>query len=680
MRDAPRNAVTSDAAVAVACAALDAAAARCAGADAQPVAVAARQVAAIVAAAAVTSSPTAVAAAPSNVAVAGTTASATADATVTGSTTSAASALQPPPVLLAMRAALRFIREHHVGVLSGTGNADRAEPFAPSSTPSTVSPADDAAAVRPASPTALPATTTTMATIATPSATAIATTTPASPSSSPVVEVRVPDPLAECGHSYDSWSASAAPSSWRSADGSSTELTDAESTLLQCCRVLRNGAAAAPSLRRRIADGPRAVFAPLLGIIAREPAPHPSLAAAAAQVLANLLVGTGSAATTASGAADDEDRDADVAAARETFWSLAVPHPLSHLTAATMGTACREACAAMLYMCTLPPRPTTGPAIATTIASSAWRERLVQLVSTSTTAAALLVPLLCPTAAEDYDACHGDRSAWIPLLAARIALTGGLWNELYRLRPVHGWRSAVLAALVDAVESAPLITADSGAAPATPGCLVVCQRALRFAIEQLQLGVPGATDADWWNAPSSHAAMMAEQRECSLLLQLLATIAEHAGDCDALAATLDGALAPALALLHGAFRWRPPDPSARRDDHDAALLPVDSVRCALVRLIGNLCFRRTANQDSVRESGLLPALLALCTLDERAPRLREWSLLCIRNLCEGNQSNQALLRALECRGIADADAAAWHRLGVHVEVDEATHRLRISRA
>uniref|UniRef100_A0AAV1TXV4 Ataxin-10 domain-containing protein n=1 Tax=Peronospora matthiolae TaxID=2874970 RepID=A0AAV1TXV4_9STRA len=69
-------------------------------------------------------------------------------------------------------------------------------------------------------------------------------------------------------------------------------------------------------------------------------------------------------------------------------------------------------------------------------------------------------------------------------------------------------------------------------------------------------------------------------------------------------------------------------------------------RSSLIRLIGNLCFRHTEHQDLVRENGNLPLFLSHCNIDEANPMIREWSLVALRNLCEGNEANQAYINAL----------------------------------
>ncbi|CAM9224225.1 unnamed protein product, partial [Discosporangium mesarthrocarpum] len=67
----------------------------------------------------------------------------------------------------------------------------------------------------------------------------------------------------------------------------------------------------------------------------------------------------------------------------------------------------------------------------------------------------------------------------------------------------------------------------------------------------------------------------------------------------------------------------------------------------LLRLLGNACFRCKAAQDLVRKEGGLPLVLNHCGIDEANEFMREWALLAIRNLCEGNPANQSIIAPLQ---------------------------------
>eukprot|EP00123_Amoebidium_parasiticum_P003712 comp15007_c0_seq1/m.11619 comp15007_c0_seq1/g.11619 ORF comp15007_c0_seq1/g.11619 comp15007_c0_seq1/m.11619 type:complete len:490 (-) comp15007_c0_seq1:239-1708(-) len=94
----------------------------------------------------------------------------------------------------------------------------------------------------------------------------------------------------------------------------------------------------------------------------------------------------------------------------------------------------------------------------------------------------------------------------------------------------------------------------------------------------------------------------------------------------------------------------------------------------LVRLIGNACYRCAAVQDLVRREDGITLLLNHCQLDASSPHIREWAVLAIRNLCEGNEANQAAVRALERQGVvADTE-------GMELKVDDATGKIRVANA
>lgn len=92
------------------------------------------------------------------------------------------------------------------------------------------------------------------------------------------------------------------------------------------------------------------------------------------------------------------------------------------------------------------------------------------------------------------------------------------------------------------------------------------------------------------------------------------------------------------------------------------------VRVDLLRVIANACYRRTVNQDHVREfeNGLY-IILNNCNVDERSPFLREWGIVAIRNLCEGNEENQRMIADLRVQGTVQT--SLLDKAGLRVELD-----------
>ncbi|CAK9028525.1 Ataxin-10 (Spinocerebellar ataxia type 10 protein homolog) [Durusdinium trenchii] len=79
-------------------------------------------------------------------------------------------------------------------------------------------------------------------------------------------------------------------------------------------------------------------------------------------------------------------------------------------------------------------------------------------------------------------------------------------------------------------------------------------------------------------------------------------------------------------------------------------------RVDLLRVVGNVCFRRPTNQDAVRAvpGGLFVVLnqTGVAALDSNR-FLREWAIICIRNLTESNPANQAAIAQLRLQGTVD---------------------------
>lgn len=94
--------------------------------------------------------------------------------------------------------------------------------------------------------------------------------------------------------------------------------------------------------------------------------------------------------------------------------------------------------------------------------------------------------------------------------------------------------------------------------------------------------------------------------------------------------------------------------TAASDDNSASAEPF-GYRSGIIRAIGNLCYRHTGHQDVVREQGYLVLFLNHCNIDDANPMVREWSLVALRNLCEGNEANQQYINALKPQS---ADPAA----------------------
>ncbi|KAG8861461.1 hypothetical protein FRB96_002910 [Tulasnella sp. 330] len=76
---------------------------------------------------------------------------------------------------------------------------------------------------------------------------------------------------------------------------------------------------------------------------------------------------------------------------------------------------------------------------------------------------------------------------------------------------------------------------------------------------------------------------------------------------------------------------------------DTTPVGFEYIKRDLVRLLGILCHKDRATQDSIREDGGIPLIMNMCVIDERNPYLREHALFTLRNLLQDNPENKKLV-------------------------------------
>ncbi|KAJ3159035.1 hypothetical protein HK101_001145, partial [Irineochytrium annulatum] len=79
------------------------------------------------------------------------------------------------------------------------------------------------------------------------------------------------------------------------------------------------------------------------------------------------------------------------------------------------------------------------------------------------------------------------------------------------------------------------------------------------------------------------------------------------------------------------------------------------VRCDAMKVVAGLCYGCSDVQDEFRRIGGLGVVLSCCKVDDGNPHLKEWAIFAIRNLCDNNPENQALIASLEPRALAPDD-------------------------
>lgn len=103
--------------------------------------------------------------------------------------------------------------------------------------------------------------------------------------------------------------------------------------------------------------------------------------------------------------------------------------------------------------------------------------------------------------------------------------------------------------------------------------------------------------------------------------------------------------------------------------------PYKGYRRDVVSVIGNCLHRRKQVQDETRLLNGIPLLLQQCVVDEDNPFLREWGLLAVRNLLEGNEENQCVIAHFELQEPVITPEIAG--VGLKVEVDKDSGRAKL---
>ncbi|KAF9432464.1 hypothetical protein BGZ76_010783 [Entomortierella beljakovae] len=67
----------------------------------------------------------------------------------------------------------------------------------------------------------------------------------------------------------------------------------------------------------------------------------------------------------------------------------------------------------------------------------------------------------------------------------------------------------------------------------------------------------------------------------------------------------------------------------------------------IVKLVGNLAYHSRHVQDLIRQCNGLIVMLSQCNIDDANPYLREYAILAMKNILEGNPENQALIEELQ---------------------------------
>jgi hypothetical protein len=274
-------------------------------------------------------------------------------------------------------------------------------------------------------------------------------------------------------------------------------------------------------------------------------------------------------------------------------------------------------------------------------------------------------------------------NARIARLCAEIAAAHpGSLDTVVDVLGAHSLRVGVLLALLEEghthATSAPASPATSaGADPARAAAMATAARVLQSIVPNVDAAraivdaaaaalSPGGAAQSTEQLGSAGAAALPLERALSLLAAVY-TDEER----EAIIGVDGGVLRVALDVLVASAAWRLAEYTARSPDDRAAPQATEDTGMPFlvqaVRLVANAAYRHTGVQDTVRESGGLHAVLSHSGYDVANPLIREWAILAIRNLCEGNERNQAAIAELNVQGVAN-ERELRQTLGVETTV------------
>lgn len=110
-------------------------------------------------------------------------------------------------------------------------------------------------------------------------------------------------------------------------------------------------------------------------------------------------------------------------------------------------------------------------------------------------------------------------------------------------------------------------------------------------------------------------------------------------------------------------------------DEPSKVCPYKGFRKDVVSVICNCVHHRKLAQDEIRERNGIHIVLQQCVLDEDNPFLREWGLLTVSYLLDGNTENQREVADLQL--LEPIDTAEIAELGLRVEIDREKQRAKL---
>eukprot|EP00602_Paraphysomonas_sp_CaronLab_P007164 CAMPEP_0185032922 /NCGR_PEP_ID=MMETSP1103-20130426/21461_1 /TAXON_ID=36769 /ORGANISM="Paraphysomonas bandaiensis, Strain Caron Lab Isolate" /LENGTH=450 /DNA_ID=CAMNT_0027569009 /DNA_START=76 /DNA_END=1428 /DNA_ORIENTATION=+ len=99
---------------------------------------------------------------------------------------------------------------------------------------------------------------------------------------------------------------------------------------------------------------------------------------------------------------------------------------------------------------------------------------------------------------------------------------------------------------------------------------------------------------------------------------------------------------------------------------------------ACLSLIMNASYRFEVIQNAARDLGAMPVILSYCATDFDNPLSREYALMCVRNMCEGNRANQEFVESLQPQEVLQDPVLQAQ--GIRVEIDPLSGKFKFQQS
>lgn len=124
----------------------------------------------------------------------------------------------------------------------------------------------------------------------------------------------------------------------------------------------------------------------------------------------------------------------------------------------------------------------------------------------------------------------------------------------------------------------------------------------------------------------------------------------------------------------GASITKPLTQATQSPDQDPSTFEWRNLKKLIVLVLSSLVWKSPVVQTQIRLHGGVPTILSCTQYDGHNPYIKEHAVMCLKFLLEGNRENQAIIRDLEARGVANV-ADLEKEFGVRAEVRDGRVRI-----